>query len=47
MNHFDIKYWNALIAVIKDEGLFALYKGTVPYCIKISFGSMLTLVLYE
>lgn len=47
MNHFDITYWKALMSVIKDEGLLALYKGTLPYTIKISFGSMITLVLYE
>lgn len=47
MNHFDITYWKALMSVIKDEGLLALYKGTLPYTIKISFGSIITLVLYE
>lgn len=47
MNHFDITYWKTLISVVKDEGLLALYKGTLPYTIKISFGSIITLVLYE
>ncbi|CAD8114714.1 unnamed protein product [Paramecium primaurelia] len=40
-------YWQTFINVIKDEGLLALYKGTLPYCIKISIGSTLTFVLYE
>ncbi|CAK67918.1 unnamed protein product (macronuclear) [Paramecium tetraurelia] len=40
-------YWKTFISLIKDEGLFGLYKGTLPYCVKMSIGSTLTFVLYE
>ncbi len=40
-------YWETFANVLKEEGLLALYKGTFPYCIKLTTGSVLTLVLYE
>ena len=40
-------YWYSFINLIKDEGLLALYKGTLPYFLKLSFGSTITFVMYE
>lgn len=47
MNKLTGSYWESFANVLKEEGLLALYKGTVPYCIKLTAGSVLTLVFYE
>lgn len=49
MNQFidQYSYWNTFINLIKEEGFLALYKGTFPYCIKLTIGSTFTFVLYE